>query len=404
MYNYENGIKRNNIGYVRVEVRDGQCKITISIKALSLNKSSLKVYILNRDSDKLRCVYLGDLLINNSNSEMRITTNSENIMNSNLSLDSMGGMIVYADSNKFFATEWDDNPILVSEIEEALRIEYNEAEKIIEEIKKEKIELKVQPEIEKANKDIKDIKDIREVKNIKNTKEVKKDLNLEKNNFMRLQEDIKAAEKKPLRTEKKVIDRGEKVVPIKGKVNIIKEKLNPIETERGNNNYKDSNESRFPIDYEFFDYYGKNRKKIKKETIDKETVDKEVNADKNSRERPNQKSLRIFDQYPAIYPFEDNEVLECVRIEPRDIGILPMESWILGNNSFLLHGYYNFRHLIFARRKKDNRDQYILGVPGTYENREKFIANMFGFDEFKTAKMKMFKTGEFGYWFIEIKM
>ena len=36
-------------------------------------------------------------------------------------------------------------------------------------------------------------------------------------------------------------------------------------------------------------------------------------------------------------------------IRPQDIGKLPRECWIHGNNSFLLHGYYNFRYLILVK-------------------------------------------------------
>ncbi|MFU0827769.1 MAG: hypothetical protein ACFWTJ_09605 [Lachnoclostridium sp.] len=113
---------------------------------------------------------------------------------------------------------------------------------------------------------------------------------------------------------------------------------------------------------------------------------------------------KIYLSYPRMYPFEDNDVAWCVRIEPQDIGLFPMESWILGNNSFLLHGYYSYRHLIFARLNDKNGVRYILGVPGIYHNREKFMARMFGFENFKCAKRKPQRTGEFGYWYIPITL
>jgi hypothetical protein len=113
---------------------------------------------------------------------------------------------------------------------------------------------------------------------------------------------------------------------------------------------------------------------------------------------------KIYQSYPRMYPFEDNEIAWCVRIEPQDIGLFPMEAWILGNNSFLLHGYYSYRHLIFARINDKNGIGYILGVPGIYHNREKFMAKMFGFENFKCAKRKAQRTGEFGYWYIPITL
>lgn len=114
--------------------------------------------------------------------------------------------------------------------------------------------------------------------------------------------------------------------------------------------------------------------------------------------------MKMFIQYPKIYPFEDDEILECVRIEPQDIGVFPMAVWNLANNSFLLHGYYSYRHLIFAKQKKNGKIRYIVGIPGIYQNREKFMAQMFGFHDFKTVKRKEQKTGEFGYWLTPIKI
>ena len=50
--------------------------------------------------------------------------------------------------------------------------------------------------------------------------------------------------------------------------------------------------------------------------------------------------------YPKIQPFEYEDGCDILTIRPQDIGKLPRECWVYGNNSFLLHGYYNFRYLI----------------------------------------------------------
>lgn len=53
--------------------------------------------------------------------------------------------------------------------------------------------------------------------------------------------------------------------------------------------------------------------------------------------------------YPKIQPFDYESGCEILTIRPQDIGRLPRESWVYGNNSFLLHGYYNFRYIILFR-------------------------------------------------------
>lgn len=114
---------------------------------------------------------------------------------------------------------------------------------------------------------------------------------------------------------------------------------------------------------------------------------------------------RIFEKYPIITPFDDEVIQKCIRIEPQDIGIFPMENWILANNSFLLHGYYSYRHLIFAQYENNGTYEYFLGVPGIDYNRERFMAKMFGFDRFKSIHVgEQENQGAFGYWCFPIRM
>jgi len=110
----------------------------------------------------------------------------------------------------------------------------------------------------------------------------------------------------------------------------------------------------------------------------------------------------ILDSHPHMYPFEDGEIAECVRIEPNDIGMFPMEAWTLGNNSFIRHAFFNYRHLLFAKKQVRDGCLYLLMVPGVYNPREKHMARMFGFDCFKCVNRKNLRIGEFGYWYLPI--
>lgn len=99
-----------------------------------------------------------------------------------------------------------------------------------------------------------------------------------------------------------------------------------------------------------------------------------------------------------MYPFEDDEMIWCRQIEPEDFSSLPMSCWRLGNNSFVLHGYYNYRHLLYA---SDGARCYI-GVPGQYHRKEQYLARQFGFPRFKGTKRKRTTMGDFGYWLQEV--
>ncbi len=109
--------------------------------------------------------------------------------------------------------------------------------------------------------------------------------------------------------------------------------------------------------------------------------------------------------YPKIQAFDSEHGCQVLVIKPQDIGLLPREVWIYGNNSFLLHGYYNYRYLILARLENPNgAPRYLLGIPGHYYSNEKYMASMFGFPHFVLSKKQPTQDGRFGYWYTDIRM
>lgn len=114
---------------------------------------------------------------------------------------------------------------------------------------------------------------------------------------------------------------------------------------------------------------------------------------------------RLQNQYPKVLAFDYIHDCEILTIKPQDIGILPRENWVYGNNSFLLHGYYNYRHLILARLENPGGEpRYLLGVPGHYFSNEKNLASMFGFPHFVLAKKQPEEDGRFGYWYTDLRL
>lgn len=109
---------------------------------------------------------------------------------------------------------------------------------------------------------------------------------------------------------------------------------------------------------------------------------------------------KLFQSCPNMYPFEDDEMEECVQICPADFSSFPNEYWHMASNTFLLQGYYNYRHLILARKG----DKIYVGVPGQYHRRDKYMADMFGFGRFKSILRKKERLGDFGYWMMEIEV
>ena len=90
------------------------------------------------------------------------------------------------------------------------------------------------------------------------------------------------------------------------------------------------------------------------------------------------------------------------KIQRKDMVCLPRCEWKHANNSFLIHGYYNYHHLILTVCD----GQLKLGVPGVYHPQEARAAESFGFPEFlPVEETELTLTEEekndrekFGYW------
>lgn len=73
---------------------------------------------------------------------------------------------------------------------------------------------------------------------------------------------------------------------------------------------------------------------------------------------------------------------QCIQLELKDLRSLPKKYWYLGNNSFLLHGFFNYRYLVLGRTAEE---RWFLGVQGVYQRQERVMAAIFGFPEFFAA-------------------
>lgn len=95
-------------------------------------------------------------------------------------------------------------------------------------------------------------------------------------------------------------------------------------------------------------------------------------------------------------PFSDGELISAWKIHLDDLKHFPRYYCALRNNRFLQYGHYNFGYLLLGQR---NNGQYILGVPGVYNQQERFMANMFGFPYFKESSYIEIPKMRGGYWY-----
>ena len=112
---------------------------------------------------------------------------------------------------------------------------------------------------------------------------------------------------------------------------------------------------------------------------------------------------QLLMNYPQIHPFGDERVF--ISIELKDFVVLRDGYQKLVNNSFLLHGFYNYRYLILGpdmELGEKEGDCFYIGVPGTYFEREKMVAVMFGFEGFECEGPV--EIGKFGYYLRRVEL
>ncbi len=108
----------------------------------------------------------------------------------------------------------------------------------------------------------------------------------------------------------------------------------------------------------------------------------------------------LLEDHDKIDFGDSSSSIEAVKISLSDLNTLKNKS---GNsyskNPFLLQGYEHYGYLLFGRILFPGKEPFwILGVPGTYHNREKYLANMYGFTDYIPEKIRQFQTGGRGYW------
>lgn len=330
IYYYEDNIKKNNIGYIRVEIKGATTKLTVHINVLSVTEP-MGVYMCVRDNGKMKGIPAGKMIMDKGVGHCIYNIDTYNVMKSPYSIEDIAGVIILYDKSRFYASEWDDDIIDIDKFSE------------------------YQSETENRTANINREED-------ENTQAGQKQSKAE--HLQEAQNKIEAQEQSEAEND------------------IQLEAQNVQENEEEAKPFEDSDNYRQSI----------NNYRMPDEATEKEN---ETGMQSDIAEAA-EDMLKTF---PYMYPFEDDEIDACVRIEPQDIERLPIDNWLLVNNSFLLKGYFGYRHLIFIKIGRD-QPRYMIGVPGINHNRENYLANMFGFRLFKPIKNTSEVKGEFGYWCI----
>ena len=384
IYAYEGETKGRNIGFVKLESRNGQCRLSISVKKVYVGGSDLGVYLLSPGKE----IGLGTIFIRGGAGEFRATVPVENVADSGIGMEACYGLSIHepADSWRSYRTIWEDAVAHAAQVELAEASGENRMKR--EEIHREaeKIAARLDQEIQEN---------------------VKEDKAGEREPFYSLQ---------PVEPEEiQVLGPGEKATiaespdvqkpsPLEsGETEKLPSEARPQERQAPK---EDSQQPAIKPEAEQIQAETAESSEPGELILEDPRILEQLEEEEKSAMKPGELWESFRKRWPKIQAFDCAGGCEILTIKPQDIGLMPREIWTYGNNSFLLHGYYNYRYLILAKVNIPGREKsrYILGVPGNYYSNEKYMASMFGFPHFVLAKGQSTPEGRFGYWYTDVRL
>lgn len=440
IYAYEGGIKGKNTGFAKLETRGTSCRIQVSVRRVFAGGSPIGVYLLAGQEE----IRIGTLFVRGGNGEFRAVVNCENIEGSGCNMEECCGLTLHETDSAWraYTTIWEDAVAHAAEVEladvTAEKVREQEAEK---EEATRKLAENVSGEVNSASVGKEKLDEASELTRSGEMESQDTSTETEKKEAVNINEmDFGISQPQPEKLEDSNLEIFEDTETMEAVPDISEtsdhqeaEVVREAQTETPQESFQESNqEAQTETPQEssqesFQEAQTEARRKDSQEST--REVRKEMppdsppdhqeafQSDSQNQKQPQPDSSKEFSKedpaeslwnrlraaYPKVTAFECADGCEILVIKPQDIGLLPRENWVYGNNSFLLHGYYNYRYLILARLgKPGERGRYILGVPGHYGNNEKYMAAMFGFDRFVRSTRQPPRDSRFGYWYTDL--
>lgn len=372
LYLYEQEIKRHNVGFSKIEKRDQQCLVEIHMKNTGQNASSIPVYFYAQNQQQFPGILLGNMGFSRGNGDFKTILKGETLMDSGYTLDDVKGIYIPLSEQIMFVSQWDDTDFVRGQFSEAgggekPRTSSEYSKPAAGSIPKERTALPDNPsepvileaEVCAPKSSAPEVSEPKTSESKSSDSIVSGPANSDSNASDSGFQDFKTSPSK---------NSGEAEISV---IPVLKAaEAAPKFPDLG---------PRKPAPKPF--------------------PGAPPSEPKSLPENWNLKWEFILENYPVMTPFANDENTLCVRLELRDIRLLPKHYWYLGNNSFLLHGFFNYRYLILGMTEQGEKKRWFIGIPGVFQNPERVMASLFGFPEFRNEKSLPVNTGEFGYWY-----
>jgi len=363
IYQYRQDEKGANVGYVRLEKRGNTCRLFVQMRVVSMS-SMPKVYLYRQLEQGISKVYAGQMAVRGGSMLFKADSSAEKLFGSEQGIEEMDGIFIDTEEELYFASSWRNDSFYLGGKRDGKSS--SEPEQKTVEQKEEQIENLQEVSMENGtgqqNAVIQESTDIQEGGVFEKREE--------ENESEAIPETFNSEE---VETKQQDADR------VQQHNTVVKDMMD--DTMMGKAGKEETR--------------GTQRDRSEETDIQMQSICGVCPFKRKTYDY----GKKILMTFPSMKPFQSGVARACVRIELQDIGCLPIASWSLSGNRFLLHGYYCYRHLLFAQME-DGR--YVLGVPGIYSDRERKNALRFGFSDFQSIGDFGMQQGAFGYWLLEL--
>ena len=392
LYEYEQEKKMRNVGFVKVEQDMDQCVIHVHGKGFWMEEDpkGLEVYLFWNRKEKCTGIHMGVTEPPAPGLNYRLCYTPEDTGEKE-NYDLVNGIILKDMNGHWYAAVWNDDVVNVCRMEKWEMAEEKTGQEmecrsdVLEKLSKSGDEKRTEAgtgeetggEREKTAEetDVERERAAEEEIDARREKNVKEEADVEREKTVKEEADV------------------EREKTVKEETDVEREKTVETETYVEKTKYRGKNRT-------VEETGAKKEKNRSEKTYEEEKNVGEMSGEKNTKNG----SPDMYDIKNCTYK-ENNDAekrYKVRKIQRKDMVCLPRCEWKHANNSFLVHGYYNYHHLILTVRG----GQLKLGVPGVYHPQEARAAESFGFPEFLPveetglALMEEEKNDRetFGYW------
>lgn len=405
IYSYPGGVKDKNVGFAKVEVRSGEMRLNINLRGVYTDTPQMfGVHMLiDRDDaipGRYRLMKVGDCLVNNGMASYAGIFNAGNIENSGYTSSDICGIAVANKGDRYYMmfSMWEDydiNPDVIEFAGSGVRKYGGNAE--IEGESEDDIDSSGSGEIRGLGKGY--------TEGSEGNKE--DDVGSQDNRVSDGENgEVRYAEGGEGNKNGNVVNYASGSQCNKGNYDKRSGEdrcVGECENDR-NGGTRNRGKENTP-DIHMQNRYNEELQAMESEEDDTESCGCPNKVNEKTRQDACNERLykKLYSKADYVDAFDDDYFYDCIEVTPQMLSRLPLKDKEIINNSFLIHGYYNFHHLLFGRVcDNENNTNYFIGVPGMYCNRERYMASMFGFSNFKKSHRSDYNNPYFGYWYQEI--